>query len=335
MLTVEDGDMRKYVKFAYKCILIALPFILVIAFTFLCPMCYMDNEYPGRAYTHDVIDGDTDYDTLILGDSRAMADIIPSEMDNAVSLANGGATSIENYFYLKDYINKHGAPKRCIIGFAPFHYTRIDNFWNRTVYFNDLSVSEMNEVRREARGIRKAIPEDGAVLLGGDAMDLVSNRLRLPHVYMPALINSRFIGRYGENQSIYASISLSGGHQLYGTEDGSSDLNYEVNYSAMDENADSELLRIYFRRLLNLCADNNIETYVISLPMNRSSYDKLQESYLKSLSLFLRSVSDLYPDITVEREQIAYEDEFFGDSSHLNEKGAHKFTEELKTRYGL
>lgn len=332
--------MKNYVRFAYKCILVALPFILVIAFTLCFPFAYMDNEYPGRAYTRDVINGNEDYDTLILGDSRAMADILPTSFESAVNLANGGATAIENYYYLSDYIKKHGAPKRVVIGFAPFHYTQIDNFWNRTVYFNDLTIGQMCEVRREASKAGKNFSDAGfdgscVVVSGGDTADLISNRLRLPHVYMPALINSHFIGRYSENKEMYRSISDAKGHQLYGTDDGSSDLNYEVNYTGMDENADSALIQKYLVLLMNLCEANGIETYVISLPMNESSYSKLQDSYIVSLSMFLRSLGDLYPSSTVEMEQICYPDEMFGDSSHLNEKGADRFTNELKEKYGF
>lgn len=330
--------MKKFLVFAKKCILVALPFILVIAYTFILPMGYMDNEYPGRAYTKQVINGPADYNTLILGDSRAVADIFTLDISDAATLANGGATAIENYYYLRDYIARHGAPKKCIIGFAPFHYTQIDNFWNRTVYFNDLTIGEMCEVRKNARLIAQSEQEGsdkGIVITGGDTVDLISNRLRLPHVYMPALINSKFVGRYAENKNIYTQIRRAGGHQLYGTENGSSDLNYEVNYSSMDETADAKLIQKYLLMLLDLCRDNNIETYLISLPMNEASYEKLQESYALSLKMFLRSIRDMYPEIEVEIVQKEYKNEFFGDSSHLNEEGAKKFTKELKERYKL
>lgn len=326
--------MKKFGAFFGKCILVALPFILVIGYTFLFPFGYMDNEYPDRAYTKDVIKGSDSYETIILGDSRAVADIIVNEFDeSAVTLANGGATAIENYYYLKDYIKKHGAPKRCIVGLAPFHYTQIDNFWYRTVYFNDLTIGEMNEVMRNARAIPD-IKTDG-FLYGWDTADLISNRLRLPHVYMPALVNSHFIGRYSDNKAIYDSVSAEKGHHLYGMDDGCSDFNYEVNFEKMRETPDAELAKNYLLMLLNLCRDNDIETYVVAFPMNKSSYDNLQESYKESLYMFLRSLSDLYPEMVVENEIIYYEDEMFGDASHLNQKGAEIFTEEFKSKYNL
>lgn len=327
-------NMKKFGVFFGKCILVALPFILVIGYTFVFPFGYMDNEYPDRAYTKDVIKGTVSYDTIILGDSRVVADIVVSNLgENVVSLANGGATPIENYYYLKNYIKKHGAPKKCFIGFAPFHYMQIDNFWTRTVYFNDLTIPETIELMREAGDIFGM--ETEGILNDGDAVDLISNRLRLPHVYMPALINSHFIGRYTENKKIYDLVSLERGHHLYGTKDGCSDLNYEVNYEKMAETPDAKLVQEYLLKLMDLCKDNNIETYVISLPMNRSSYENLHESYEISFYMFLRSLSDLYPEAVVENEIICYEDELFGDSSHLNEKGAKKFTEEFKNKYNL
>ncbi len=60
--------MKKTLTFFAKCIAASLPFLLVILFTGLAPLCYMDSEYPARAYTREVIVSDTDYGTLILGD---------------------------------------------------------------------------------------------------------------------------------------------------------------------------------------------------------------------------------------------------------------------------
>ena len=101
--------MKSKLIFLAKCILAALPFLVVIVFTFAYPMAYMDNEYPARKYTREVITGKTDYETLILGDSRAMADLMPEYLgDGCVNLATGGATSVENLFKFNSIRNTCG-----------------------------------------------------------------------------------------------------------------------------------------------------------------------------------------------------------------------------------
>lgn len=323
--------MKKNLLFFAKCILAALPFLAVIFFTLCFPLCYMDNEYPARLYTHEVIASGKDHDLLILGDSRAMADLMPNEMqEDAVNLATGGATAIENYFYLSDYLKEHEAPKTCILLFAPFHYSYMDNFWQRTVYFNDLSVKELSEVMDAGRRVRSETTEkDGA------SMELLSDRLRLPHVYLPALINARFTGRLQENRTLLASYEESAGYAAFGTADGSDNLNYEANYDKLPETNDALLIRLYLKKTIELCNENGIDVLLLQAPMNRASFEKLQEGFVKDYALLMQSVSDLYPAVTVEKEIPCYENALFGDSSHLNEKGAKRFTEEIVEKYGL
>ena len=323
--------MKQKVVFFAKCILAALPFLVVILFTVFAPLCYMDEEYPARAYTHRVISSDADYDTLILGDSRAMAALLPERMgDSCVNLAVGGATPIENYYYLKDYLQGHPAPERCMIVFAPFHYAVMDNFWTRTVYFNDLNVPETFEV------VKNGYACGSETIREGKFTTLLSNRLRLPHVYLPALINARFTGRLSSNRARLADLERTRGFASFFEEgNGRESPNYEANYEALPETGDAELIRLYLKKTVELCLENNVEVLVLQTPMNAVSHDMLQERFVKDYTLLMRSLGELYPQISVEQEIPRYENELFSDSSHLNEQGAVIFTDEIRKRYGM
>lgn len=323
--------MKENLKFVGKCILAASPFILAIVFIFLCPMAYMDNEYPARRYTREVLRNDSAYETLILGDSRAMADIMPCELNqDSVNLACGGMTSIENYYVLKEYLRNHEAPKRVVLAFAPFHYSIIDNFWNRTMFFNDLSIADISEVFANARSVGSE-----TLLTDEYGIEVFSNVARLPHVYLPAIFNAKLIGRYGDNKDTLQELSQAKGYGAFGTADGCSDLCYEVNYETLHETGDSALIRRYLLMLMDLCTENGIQVILVQPPMNESSCKELKESYVNQYALFMRSLSDLYPDASVELLIKEYPDEYFGDSSHLNKRGAEIFTEELKSEYNL
>lgn len=316
----------KNVKFFLKLILAIMPILAVIVYTALVPYGYMDTEYPTWKYTKDISQNSFSPDTIILGDSRAMADLIPANMDKStVNLAVGGATSIEMYYTLNNYIKNNGIPDNVIILFAPFHYTIIDNFWTRTVYFNYLSIPDMSELYSYAE-----VTSSETLLKKGYKNDLLSYRLRFPDKYLPALINSRFICRYGDNVSIYNNAVNNLGYGEFGTADGCSDLNYETSYDRMHTTGDAVLLDVYMNRLLKLCQDNGINTTVAIPPMNKSSYDALNQSYVDDLTAYFNELSIKYPSFNIKKEIPCYDDAYFGDSSHLNNKGAIKFTSEFE-----
>lgn len=314
--------MKNNIRFILKCILALVPVLAVMIYTALFPYGYMDSEYPAWAYTKDTVKN-CDAETVIVGDSRAMADLIPEMFDETcVNLSVGGATSVEMYYTLKEYINNNGCPENVIIMFAPFHYTIIDNFWTRTAYFNYLSVADMSELISYAKA-----SESETIMCKGYKNDLLSYRLRFPDKYLPALINSRLTGRYKENVSEYKAIESALGYSEFGSADGCSDLNYETSYEEMHTTGDAVLLDIYLNKLLTLCEDNNINTTMSIPPMNESSYEVLYPSYVDELHFYLMGLSNNHPNIIIEDEIPMYADKYFGDSSHLNHKGAVKFTE--------
>ena len=172
-----------------KCIFALLPLIAVTGYTCLNPMGYMDEEYPSWHYTKMVQTGaempmEKAEASLILGDSRAMADLVPAMLDeNYVNLGVGGATTIEMYYTLKHYIEVNGTPKRAVIMFAPFHYSYMDNYENRTLYFHHLTFREAMELYTQGSSYKARVFEDF------DRFDILSMYLRLPDSYLPALIN--------------------------------------------------------------------------------------------------------------------------------------------------
>lgn len=320
------------IVFLFKCILAALPLLILIGYTALFPFAYMDAEYPAWAYSKEAShtrQPEQEDAVLILGDSRAMADILPTELgSNVQNLAVGGATAIEMYYTLSSYLKYNEAPDTAVVMFAPFHYSYMDNFWERTVYFNYLSVSELSEVFSNARQTASE-----TVLTENCLMEAVSYRLRLPNKYLPALANSRLFMRCSDNKALYQQLSKERGHGLFGTADGSSDLSYEVNYTQMQHSGDAALIALYLNKLLALCEEQNIRVILEQPPMNEASYAKLQNSYLSEYTIYMEETQSNYPDFLINSEIPCYENRFFGDSSHLNHTGGAVYTQEFKTKY--
>lgn len=322
--------------------------MVVVLYTLLFPMGYMDKEYPSWKYSKDVYtgkinplngDGATAYfgpymkDTaLILGDSRAMADLDPREFKdlNVVNLAIGGGTSIEMYYTLNNYIKNVGVPEKAIIMFAPFHYSVIDNFNERTLYFNYLSIPEMKELYDLAKA------SNSETICDGDYIEeFFKARLRTPMKYLPALINAKGFTRYDDNTAIYNELTEKRGHDQFGELDGCSEMNYETHYLRMHQTGDSVLLDIYFKKLLDLCREKGIKVHVSMPPMNQASFYNLQNAYVEDFEGYLNGYKRMYPEFEIIPEIFPMADKDFGDASHLNERGAKAFTRSFCNLYGF
>ena len=297
-------------------------------------MFYMDSEYPSWKYTKDVQSGilspieDESDAVLILGDSRAMADLDPAILsDNVINLAFGGATSIEMYYTMDEYLKNHSAPKAVLIYFAPFHYSYMDNFWTRTAYFHHIDSKEATEVFAAGR---KCSSE---TINSEKFTKLISTGMYLPDTYLPAISNAKLFMRYEENKNSYLRLCNSKGHDFYGTADGCSDLNYEASYETMRKTGDYVLINQYTDMLLTLCEANGIDTYIDQVPMNEASFNKLNPEFVKTYSEHLISIAENHPGCTVYTDIPCYPDSYFGDSSHLNAEGAGVFSQEVTNKY--
>ncbi len=332
--------------FFLKLILALLPAAFLVIYTFLNPFGYMDNEYPAWKFSRDTAHGrqytvnsdnesfskvaaTQNYNTVILGDSRAMAAIIPDDYSSScVNLAVGGGTSIEMYYTLNNYLKHYSKPDETIIMFAPFHYSVIDNVATRTEYFNYLSANELHELFRNARACGSE-----SVIVKNYISDAVSYKLRMPDKYLPALINSKGFMRYSENNRLYIEMLLNKGYGPFN--DGSVDLNYETNYEYMHTTGDAVLLDLYFRKLLDLCAANKLNVRILVPPMNESSFNALKESYVEDFENYLSSLYELYKgqfensSLQFETKLTSMPNKYFDDASHLNHEGATVYTNGL------
>lgn len=316
-----------------KCILAALPFLLFMAYVRFFPMNYLVVEYPMWAWQKDVTKGASDDgpDTLVLGDSRAQAGLMPALMEgSAYNLSLTGASPIEMYYALERYLEHCGEgrePEQVVVIFAPFHYMFTDNFWERTIYFDYLSVTDAMQVLGEAKDSGDA----SIVREGQDVyLEYLSYKLRLPGKYLPAVLNARVLGRGAENREKYAAIEKDRGYSLIGTMDGCDWPNFETNYEHFTP---SVMLDDYFRRLLALCDREGIQVYVEQAPMNRASYDVLHDSFVEEYRIYMEEIAAQFPEAMVQTELSAYDNKYFGDESHLNGAGAQIFTQYIGNRY--
>ena len=319
----------KVTKFIFKCILASVPAIALIAFTLLCPLCYMDEEYPSWDYTGRVSKGTEhageNFDTVILGDSGAMSSIMPELSDTkCVNLAVGGATSIEMYYFFEEYLRHHEAPKTAVIMFAPFHYWHIDNYETRTLYFKAIPLAKLSALYSDA----KSCGAD-SVWKKGRLSDELSARCGLPNKYLPAINAARFTGRYSDNKGSFDNLVSSYGYGSFGKLDGCYDESYETSYEDMEIDGDARLVTLYMQRLLRLCNEHRIHVRLLQPAVNTATFEGLNEHYYGAYRNYIKQISTVCDDIEYETELRVYDGKYFADTSHLTREGAEKFTAEI------
>lgn len=320
--------MKRLTVFA-KCILAALPAILFIAYTLLCPFCYMDEEYPAWRFEKEVVSGKEydgrSFDTVVIGDSGAMSSIIPSVLgDSVINLAVGGATSIEMYYFLTGYLEEHDAPDTLIIMFAPFHYWHIDNYKTRTVYFKAIDTADLYELYKNAAACGAE-----SVLYDGVITDEISSRLGLPNIYLPAINAAGFAGRRAGNKKAYEDLKETFGYAGFGKLDECYDMSYETSYEDMEINGDAKLITLYMQKILRLCNEKGIKVRLLQPAVNEATFDNLNKHYYSSYRNYIKQLSGICDKIEFENDLRVYDGRYFSDTSHLNEEGALRFSGEI------
>ncbi len=321
-------------KIYAKCFIgcfIVIAFIAIFRWVLLWNIqyTYMDGEYPFWMQQKDYINSNSDKREIIfLGDSRMKAAIIPAELcDNAYNLAVGGATTVEMYYSLRRYLKKHPKPEKVIMGFGGFHYQWNDCYKARTHYFHFLSLKE--EI--ESQYTRYKIENQKPIELKAEIIDSLKYNLLFPQKYSAACINSKF--QRGElNHLFYDSTSSEKGHMYFGRAEESPELTVEAGLKNFKLDIWIEL---YFQKIVALCNDNSIPLYIEQLPMNEASFEAISTSdWYNDFQACLIQMADR-TGIPINTVIPCYPPDCFGDPSHLNEKGAMRFTAEIKEKYAL
>lgn len=316
--------MRKVIKLFVKSICVILPMIGIYVYIWTNQLYFMDEEAPHYLWNREKVNAAEDqyYDTIILGDSVANAAYMPEILsDSAINLAMGGMTPIENYYILEDWLKTHTAPKVCYISFQDAHLVMTDCFWTRTMYFHRFRPEQNLEMLRTAQ-----IFSEPTVITDNWKSDFISYELYLPNKYIASFMNSGFNQRYEKNAEIQQKDELHRGRyvgrETEGFEGGKK--------GTMKEFYMNPLFEDYYRRLIGLCTEHNIQVRILRTP--HPEYVGFTEEYTAQFYEYYERLKEDYPGITVD--WIAtYKKDCFIDTNHLNTYGAFRFSSEVKELY--
>ncbi len=322
---------NKLTKFILKSALFLFPIVtFCVAVPILIPkfpMRFLDGEYALYRQQKDYIFNNDDYNRVIItGDSKAKAAFLPKLLSNdTYNIALGGLTPLENYYYLKEYLENSAIPETVFISFNPFHYMTFDTFWTRSVYFHRLTENDLKDTYETA-----LLYKDTDYILTNFDKNTFEYKYYSVKKYGKTFIKSFFEDRNKKNMDMYNDMYETKGQVYFGTAeycDGWSQEAQVKNFEVLD------IIDCYLHKTIDMCLDYGINVIIETIPMNKATYDECYKSYLSDYSNYMKKLQEKYPQIIVNTELYYYDNEYFGDSAHFNHKGTEKYSKYIKEKY--
>jgi hypothetical protein len=310
-----------------------LSFALIWAWVLTMPMAFMDAEYPSWRAKEILLDRCDLGDGLILGDSRAAADILPERMPyRMTNLAVGGGEAIEALAALSRAVRCPTLPKMVIISLDPSHFVHPDLFWERSVRYGFLSAADISDLRAASHAVG-----DPSVYEARRAEGLPTRlrdwlyRIHFPPLYFASLAHGRGFLRWTANQHTFTETLYSRGHYYFGTEMGSHSVAVEGHLATF---APRPILDFYFDRLLAELDRRGVDVRFIAMPVSDATWDEVRPEMRAQFAAYLATYERRYPHFHVAADIMPHwPDRFFGDMfCHLNPEGAERFSAQLAQR---
>ncbi len=259
---------------------------------------------------------------IFLGESRVNAGLDFNQISNSYSFASGGATPIEMFYILKKYIKEHKKTKTVYLSISPRFLSEIFAFHPYVLRNNLLDYSDMSEICSNLKS-----NENDTTLGTFTRLKFFLNKLNYLEYYQSDVLKNKVLGAKKENlKLINEMINMKGGRPHPGLKSESSELNYETKYEHFYP---SPILTTYFQKILLLCKEEGIILKFFFMPMNKSSYGKLNSTFVKEYKTYIKTYQNQYPKFNISDTVYCYDDKYFGDASHLNKTGRDKFTKEF------
>lgn len=299
---------------------------------FISHLLFMDGEVAHYLENKEYSQYHKNYaKVLIMGDSVAKAGLEPKILgENVYNFALGGTSPVENYFYLREYIEKNEKPQTLILGFLPQHFRYGECFWSRSVYFHRINFCDLLELSFD---VDKFNEENNRINKDNFAEECLSYYLYSFEKYGKAfktLLNRKYRKRYKYNKAKYYSLKENFGQCYFGTAKECYKLNGETRLKTFVK---SDLIEFYLNKLMELCLENDIRLIICSMPINKASYEALNDEYKRNYEKFLQKLSCKNENIVVETKICVFDNIYFGDPTHLNKKGSKLFSEKIKKKY--
>ncbi len=305
---------------------------LVWVWVALMPLAFLDPEYAAWTAKRVMLARCDLGEVVVVGDSRAAADIIPALMPRlTTNLAVGGGEAIEALSAVRRALLCPHPPRLVVVSLNPGQFVRPDLFWERTVRFGFLDHAEVAELARASRAVN-----DWSVYENGHGDGLTGRTraalyaVRFPSLYFGSLLKGGVFLRLWDNRRAFAERLAARGQYFFGTAPGCDEVAIEGHLDAFRP---LPVLDLYFDRLLALLHARGVRAEFVAMPVNQETWDASRPAVRSAFAAYLRRYEQKYPNFHVMGPTVlGWADRYFGDDfSHLNPDGARL----LSTRLGL
>ena len=324
---------------------ISIPVLAMAIFLQFGRFLYHTPEYAMWKAKMDFVSKVHDTNSLIIGDSRAIAGFIPSIIGTEYyNLALGGSSPIEGYYLLKHYISKKNI-KNLIISYAPSHLEFSDVFLDRTLPFGYFSTPELLEVLSKSKEFNENLFYSKAQYCKGESLNYIKKeqfykdslwaillQCKFFYCYVPQLKKNFGSFWYYKNIETYHTIQKNRGY--FDVSKLSSEKGLTIEAKKNGKFIQSHIEDYYVNALLSLAKEKNIKVYYITTPINFESISKIKKenpTYFASYSAYMKTLKLKYPNFIWHEEFSYYNDTCFDqDPSHLNRNGQIAFSNYVK-----
>jgi hypothetical protein len=290
----------------------------------VAPLAFLDPEYPYWRAKEELLRRCDLGRVLVLGDSRAAVDIMPARMAVPVTnLAVGGGAAIEARAALTHALECGTAPERVILSFDPEHFARADLFWERSVRYGFVDLSELRTLRRTGDSLGDgsfSAPRtpDG---LPGPVRDVLY-AVRFPSLYGASLAKGGIALRWSTNRRALAAGMAARGQYFFGTDPGSDGV---ASDASLTDFAVLPVLDAYFADILATLAARHVPVDFVAMPVNEATANAVSPRMMAGFADYLARFGELH---VVGPLLTAWPNRYFGDAySHLNPEGAALFSD--------
>ena len=238
------------------------------------PLAYLDPEYPAWLAKQQMLARCDLGELIVVGDSRAAVDILPSALPiRTTNLAVGGGSPIEASIAVARALACASSPRRVVVSFDAAHFTEPDLFWERSVRFGFVDRDSLRDLQRVSQQLDDPTIYD--LRRGGLPAPLRSMlyTLRFPSFYFDSLVKGGVFLRWWRNRQALADTIATRGQYFFGTEPGSSLVAVEGrlrNFTVLP------VLDHYFDQMLSQLAARGIDVDFIAMPMNDTTWQAMR-----------------------------------------------------------
>lgn len=302
-------------------------FLLLWAWIAAMPLAYLDPEYPYWLAKQNLLRQCDLGRLVILGDSRAAADIRPVLMPvRATNLAVGGGEPIEALAALRQVLACPDPPTRIVLSFDMGHFMKPDLFWERSVRYGAMDNAALAELARVSAetgdwSVHEARRTDGLP----PSLRAALYTARFPPFYVNSLAKGGVFLRWWSNRDRLQAGLDARGQYFFGTASGSDAVALDGQFLRF---APTPVLDWYFDALLALLRSHGIEALFVAMPVNEATGRTIHPEVLAGFRLYLARYADRYAGFHVLGPVVpVWPGRWFGDGfSHLNPAGADRFS---------